>query len=70
MPSSIDSLKSFGAEAPFIYEVLAKNYLAMLAGDYEYELVKAHLLDYPEFTSQTQIAQHHLHILLNPEQFC
>lgn len=55
VPSSLDSLKSFGAEAPFIYEVLAKNYLAMLAGDYEYELVKAHLLDYPEFTSQTQI---------------
>lgn len=55
VPSSLDSLKSFGAEAPFIYEVLAKNYLAILAGDYEYDLVKAHLLDYPEFTSQTQI---------------
>ena len=55
VPSSLDSLKRYGAEAPFIYEVLAKNYLAMLAGDYEYELVKAHLLDYPQFTSQTQI---------------
>lgn len=55
VPSSLDSLKSYGAEAPFIYEVLAKNYLAMLAGDYEYKLVKAHLLDYPQFASQTQI---------------
>lgn len=49
VPSSLDSLKSFGACAPLIYEILAKNYLSILAEDYTYESQKGHLEKYPSF---------------------
>lgn len=55
VPASLDELKKYGAEAPLIYETLAKNYLAMLAEDYEYNLIKAHLSEYPEFVSSSQV---------------
>ena len=55
VPTSLDSLRSYGAEAPRIYEILAKNYLAMCAEDYEYELMKAHLVDHPEFVSTARV---------------
>lgn len=55
VPASLDELAKYGAEAPLIYETLAKNYLAMLADDYEYNLIKAHLSDYPEFVSSSQV---------------
>lgn len=55
VPASLDELKRYGAEAPLIYETLAKNYLAMLAEDYEYNLIKAHLSDYPEFVSSSKV---------------
>ncbi|GMA69517.1 topoisomerase [Leuconostoc litchii] len=49
VPQSTESLSKFGASGPAIYEVLAKNYLAMLAEDYVYDHVTANLKDYPEF---------------------
>lgn len=36
VPSSLESLSSYGAAAPMIYEILAKAYLSMLAEDYVY----------------------------------
>lgn len=49
VPKSLDSLVSYGDCAAEIYEILAKNYLAMLAEDYEYESQKGHVKDFPSF---------------------
>lgn len=50
LPAALAALDAYGKCARDIYVVLAKNYLSMLAEDYEYELVKAHVADFPEFT--------------------
>lgn len=55
VPNSLEELKSYGACAPKIYEILAKNYLAMLAEDYEYEAQKGHVKDYPKFTGSVSV---------------
>ena len=49
VPADVQSLKKYGDSAMAIYEVLAKNYLAMLAEDYVYDHVTAELQDYPNF---------------------
>ncbi|TVV31228.1 DNA topoisomerase [Weissella cibaria] len=49
VPADVQSLKKYGDSAMAIYEVLAKNYLAMLAEDYVYDHVTADLADYPSF---------------------
>ena len=38
-----------------IYEILAANYLAMLAEDYEYEAQKGHVTKYPDFVGTAQV---------------
>lgn len=55
VPSSLMELKKYGDCAPDIYLILAKNYLAMLAEDYEYESQKGHVKDYPEFTGTASV---------------
>lgn len=55
VPADLDSLKQYGTCAPLIYDLLARNYLAMLAEDYEYEAQKGHLELYPEFTGFANI---------------
>ena len=55
VPASLDSLKKYGACAPQIYEILAKNYLAMLCEDYEYEAQEGNLEKYPEFKGHATI---------------
>lgn len=56
VPESLAELeKGYGRIGSAIYSVLAKNYLAMLAEDYEYELVKGYVRDFPEYVGQTQI---------------
>lgn len=55
VPTDLDSLKQYGACAPAIYAMLARNYLAMLAEDYEYEAQKGHLELYPEFTGSANV---------------
>lgn len=55
VPKSLEDLKKYGACAPQIYEILAKNYLAMLAEDYEYESQKGHVKDYPKFTGSASV---------------
>lgn len=49
VPKSMDDLLKYGDCAPDIYELLARNYLATLAEDYEYESQKGHVKDYPDF---------------------
>lgn len=55
VPQNLDDLAKYGKEAGAIYELLARNYLAMLAEDYEYELVKGHVTDFPSFTGETKV---------------
>lgn len=55
VPSSLDDLKQYGACAADIYTILAKNYLATLAEDYEYEAQKGYLKDYPDFKGKAQV---------------
>lgn len=56
VPDDLEGLAGkYGEEAPAIYKVLACNYLAMLCEDYEYELVKGHVTDFPEYVGTTRI---------------
>lgn len=61
VPQSLDSLAMYDANgscagcAAAIYELVAKNYLATLAEDYEYEAQKGHVKDYPEFTGTAAV---------------
>ncbi|MFJ1733301.1 DNA topoisomerase [Streptomyces sp. NPDC088254] len=50
VPSSLDEVEhKYGKAGRLIYEMLAKNYLAMLAEDYLYEQQKGHVEKYPDF---------------------
>ena len=55
VPTSLDALSKYGPSARAIYETLARNYLAMLAEDYEYEQVKGHVKDFPSFVGKTNV---------------
>lgn len=55
VPKSLSDLDKFGAPARDIYMILAKNYLSMLAEDYEYEQQKGHLTKYPDFTGTANV---------------
>lgn len=49
IPPNLKSLSRFGRSAIAIYTLLAKNFLAMFAEDYEYEHQKGYVEKYPEF---------------------
>lgn len=55
VPDSLQSLLTYGACAPAIYEMLAKNYLAMLCEDYAYEQQKGHIAEYPAFKGSASV---------------
>lgn len=55
VPASLDALDKYGPAARDIYEMLARNYLACLCEDYEYEAQKGHLAEYPKFTGQASV---------------
>lgn len=55
VPKTLDELDKFGSCAKDIYIILAKNYLATLAEDYEYEAQKGHLEKYPDFKGNAQV---------------
>ena len=55
VPKSLSNLEEYGKEAPHIYEILAKNYLAMFGEDYEYIQEKGHLNKYPEYKAVANI---------------
>jgi DNA topoisomerase-3 len=56
VPASLDALKTkYGVVAPLIYELLARNYLAMLAEDYLYERQEGHLEKYPVFKGAANV---------------
>lgn len=47
--------RQFGKCGVAIYEVLARNYLAMLCEDYEYESQSGHVTEYPAFTGSCSV---------------
>lgn len=55
VPASLQSLVQYGACGPAIYEILARNYLAMLAEDYQYEQQKGHIALYPKFVGSAAV---------------
>lgn len=56
VPGSLDALKrDYGPAAPLIYDLLAKNYLAMLGEDYRYEQQKGHIKDYPKYVGVANV---------------
>lgn len=55
VPKDLASLTQYGTSGPEIYKILAKNYLAMLAEDYEYEAWKGHLEKYPGFSGTASV---------------
>lgn len=56
VPSSLDDVSStYGALGREIYEILAKNYLRMLAGDYTFVTHKGHIKDYPDFVGSVRV---------------
>lgn len=57
VPSSLEDLApKYGPCARDIYTHVARSYLAMLAEDFEYDLVKAHVRDFPDFVGETRVA--------------
>lgn len=55
VPASLDALAAFGAGAVEIYDLLARNWLATLAPDYEFERQTGHVKDYPTFVGSTNV---------------
>ena len=55
VPKSLADLAKYGTCAADIYKLLACNYLATLAEDYEYEFQKGHLKDYPDFKGTASV---------------
>ncbi len=60
VPKDLASLSQYDGKstqglAAAIYELLAKNYLATLAEDYEYESQKGHVKDYPDFVGTAAV---------------
>lgn len=55
VPKTLNEIKRFGRAAIPIYTLLAKNYLAMLCEDYEYENQTGHIKDYPAFKGSANV---------------
>ncbi|KAA8435057.1 DNA topoisomerase [Weissella sagaensis] len=55
VPANLAALSKYGPSAAAIYEILAKNYLAMLAENYIYDHVTAQLAQYPAFKTAFNI---------------
>lgn len=56
VPASLDAVeKKYGKLGRDIYEVLAKNYLTMLAENYVYDLIQGRIKEHPEFTGSLHV---------------
>lgn len=55
VPKSLAELDKYGPGAQEIYAMLAENFLAMFAEDYEYEQQKGHLEKYPDFKGMANV---------------
>ena len=58
VPDSLDSVaSSYGKVGAAIYDILARNYLTMLAEDYEYLTHYGHIAEHPQFTGSVAVPQ-------------
>ncbi|ADK68917.1 DNA topoisomerase [Gordonia sp. KTR9] len=56
VPASLDAVaKEYGELGREIYELLAKNYLTMLAPDYEFDQHRGHVEKYPSFVGSLNV---------------
>ncbi|PDQ35474.1 MAG: hypothetical protein B5766_05240 [Candidatus Lumbricidophila eiseniae] len=56
VPTSLDEIgQKYGPTGKFIYEELARSFLAMFAEDYLYQLQTGHLQDYPSFKGRVSV---------------
>lgn len=56
VPASMGAIESeYGKCGAEIYDILAHNFLAMFAEDYEYESQTGHVADYPSFVGSTTV---------------
>lgn len=55
VPASLDAISSYGPSAKAIYELLAKNFLAMFGENYVYDSIKGHIEKYPAFTTTVSV---------------
>lgn len=55
VPESLETLMKYGKSGPSIYELVARNFLAMFAEDYIYINEKGHIDKYPEFIGTVNI---------------
>lgn len=55
VPTSLDSLSQYGAPAKAIYELLARNFLAMFGENYVFDAIKGHIKEHPTFTASVSV---------------
>lgn len=55
VPVSLDALQTYGPSAKAIYEILAKNFLAMFGENYVYDSIKGHIESHPAFTTTINV---------------
>lgn len=55
VPKSLNDVAAFGPSAKAIYEILAKNFLAMFGEDYVYDSIKGHVEKYPSFQTTVSV---------------
>ena len=56
VPASLDEVeRKYGAAGRAIYEALARNYLAMLAEDAEFEIIDGHVADFPAYAGRARV---------------
>ena len=56
VPDSLDAVEmTYGKLGREIYDIVAKNYLTMLAPDYVYDRHAGHIKDHPEFTGSLSV---------------
>lgn len=55
VPSTLRELERYGAAGPDIYYALARSWLATLAEDHEWDLVRAHVRDHPDFVGEARV---------------
>lgn len=55
VPKTLDELSKYGPSAKAIYEILAKNFLAMFGENYVYDSIKGHIEKHPAFTTTVSV---------------
>lgn len=55
VPSSLKALEQYGKSGPAIYKLLAMSFLSIFGEDYEYDSIKGHIKEFPEFVTTVSV---------------